>query len=268
MQDTASDQRHLLNPAWQVEKLTAGYNGKIVLRDVSLYASEGKILTVAGPNGAGKSTLIKTALGLTSTETGSIKFFGQELKKVRKRIAYVPQRSSVDWDFPTSVEDVVMMGRYPHRGLFGRISKEDKAVVEASLEQTGMLPYRKRQIALLSGGQQQRVFIARALAQEADLYLLDEPFAGVDMTTEEALLNLILRMRNEGKTFVIVHHDLYTVREFSDELVLLNGTVIASGNPKTVLTDEILKKAYNSPTMILAPESPDRSASSVLPAAL
>ena len=263
-----SDQLHTPTPAWQIEGLTAGYNGKIVLRDVSLHASEGRILTIAGPNGAGKSTLIKAALGLTNIETGSIKFFGRELKKVRKRIAYVPQRSSVDWDFPASVEDVVTMGRYPYRGLFGRIGREDKAVVEASLEQTGMLPFRKRQIALLSGGQQQRVFIARALAQEADLYLLDEPFAGVDMTTEEALLNLILRMRDEGKTFVIVHHDLYTVREFSDELVLLNGTVMASGTPKTVLTDDILKKTYNTPTTILAPEPTDQSASSVLPAAL
>lgn len=263
--ENISDQRHPSSPAWKVEQLTAGYDGKVILHNVSLSATEGKILVIAGPNGAGKSTLIKASLELTNIETGDVTFFSQKLKKVRKRIAYVPQRSSVDWDFPASVEDVVMMGRYPHRGRYGRISKEDRAVVEASLEQTGMISFRKRQIALLSGGQQQRVFIARALAQEADLYLLDEPFAGIDMTTEEALLELILRMRDEGKTFVVVHHDLYTVREFSDELVLLNGTVIASGSPQTVMTDELLRKTYNTHTTLLVPKPSSEPISPILP---
>jgi manganese/zinc/iron transport system ATP- binding protein len=181
-----------------------------------------------------------------------VKFFGEPLEGVRKRVGYVPQREEVDWDFPVSVMDVVLMGRYGHLGWLRRPGKADRRVAEESLEKVGMLPFRDRQISNLSGGQQQRVFLARALAQDSDLYLMDEPFAGVDAATEKAIITLLKEWREKGKTILVVHHDLTTARDYYDRLVLLNMRVVASGPTADVFTMELLQKTYGGRLTILS----------------
>ncbi|MBL0869634.1 MAG: metal ABC transporter ATP-binding protein [Phycisphaerales bacterium] len=224
--------------------LTVAYDRKPVLWDVDLSIPSGVLCAVIGPNGAGKSTLIKAALGLLSVLSGRVWFFGEELNAVRRRLGYVPQRESVDWDFPVSVRDVVMMGRAGVTGVFGRSRPKDVEVVEQSLRQVGLSEFGDRQIGQLSGGQQQRVFLARALAQEADLYFMDEPFAGVDASTERAIVDVLKALRERGKTVVAVHHDLQTVPEYFDHAVLLNTRLIASGPVNEVFTRENLQRTY------------------------
>lgn len=227
-----------------VRDLTVAYREKPVLWDVDVTIPAGKLCAIVGPNGAGKSTLLRAALGMVPVASGTVRFFGQELKKARRRVGYVPQRSTVDWDFPTYVLDVVMMGLYGRLGWFRRPGKAEREDALRALEQVGMAHLAHRQIGQLSGGQQQRVFLARALAQDCDLYFMDEPFAGVDALTEEAILKVMHELKSRGKTVVVVHHDLETVRDYFDHLTLLNVQVIASGPLEEVFTAENLKATY------------------------
>jgi manganese/zinc/iron transport system ATP- binding protein len=228
----------------EVRDLTVAYREKPVLWDVDLQVPAGRLCAIVGPNGAGKSTLIKAVLGLVPKASGQVRFFGQSLADARAQIGYVPQRGSVDWDFPTSVLDVVMMGLYGKLGWFKRPGPREREAALRCLEQVSLTEFAGRQISQLSGGQQQRVFLARALAQDANLYFMDEPFAGVDAVTEEAILKVLHELKQHGKTVVVVHHDLQTVRDFFDHLTLLNVQVIASGPTDETFTPENLKRTY------------------------
>lgn len=239
------------NPVLEVHDLTVTYSRKPVLWGVDLTLPEGSLVGVIGPNGAGKSTLIKSIMGLIPKSSGWVEMFGQNLKKVRKRISYVPQRESVDWDFPASVRDVVVMGRYADIGLFKRPRKADYEAADYALEQVKMTEFAHRQISQLSGGQQQRVFLARALAQQADLYFMDEPFAGVDAATEKAIVNILKKMSEQGKTVIVVHHDLQTVTKYFDWLIQLNTRLVASGPLEQVFTKELLDETYGGSLTLL-----------------
>lgn len=228
----------------EVNQLTVNYDKTPVLWDISLSIPSGLLVGIIGPNGAGKSTLIKAALGLVKPLSGGIEFFGLPLKRVQQRVAYVPQRESVDWDFPVTVRDLVMMGRYGRLGLFRRPRESDWAAVDHYLELVGMSLYADRQISQLSGGQQQRVFLARALLQEADVYFMDEPFTGVDLATEMEMIQSLQRLRSEGKTVFVVHHDLNTVENTFDWVILLNMRLIACGPTKQFFTPHYLNATY------------------------
>lgn len=230
--------------ALQAHQLTVNYDKTPVLWDVSLDVECGKIVGIIGPNGAGKSTFIKAALGLIQPISGKIQFFGQSLKNVRRRIAYVPQRETVDWDFPITVRDLVMMGRYGTLGLFRWPRSADFAAVDHCLDVVGMTSFADRQISQLSGGQQQRVFIARALVQDADVYFMDEPFSGVDMGTEVAIMQILRQLKEKGKTVFVVHHDLNTVEKYFDWLIMLNMRLIACGSVVEVFNPDNLNAAY------------------------
>ncbi|MCL4152524.1 UNVERIFIED_CONTAM: hypothetical protein GTU68_003308 [Idotea baltica] len=224
--------------------MTVAYQQKPVLWDVDYDAPDKSLTAIIGPNGAGKSTLIKACLGIIPRATGAVEFWGQAYKDVRQRIGYVPQRGSVDWDFPVSAEEVVAMGRYAMIGWCRRVRKSDKEKSRYYLDQVGMGDYATRQINQLSGGQQQRVFLARALAQEADFYVMDEPFAGVDAATEKAIVQILKDLKESGKSVICVHHDLVSVPEYFDHVLLLNTRVIAAGTVEDVFTPENLKKTY------------------------
>ena len=239
------------NPVVELHDLTVTYHKKPVLWDIDLTLPAGAIIGIIGPNGAGKSTLIKSIMDLIPLSSGYVKLFDAELSEVRHRISYVPQRESVDWDFPASVLDVVMMGRYGKLGLFKRPRKADKEVAQESLRKVGMIDYSKRQISQLSGGQQQRVFLARALAQQADLYFMDEPFAGVDAATEKAIVDLMQEMSRRGKTVVVVHHDLQSAAEYFSWIVLLNLRLVASGPTRDIMTPELLQETYGGKLTLL-----------------
>ena len=223
--------------AIEIKNLTVAYGENIALENLNLDIEEGSLMALVGPNGAGKSTLIKTILKFLKQITGEIKING-------KTLAYVPQRNSVDWDFPTTLFDVVEMGCYGRVGLFKRVSKEEKQKVLKAIEQVGMLDFKDRQISELSGGQQQRAFIARALVQEADIYLMDEPFQGVDSTTEKSIVDILKKLKSEGKTLIVVHHDLQTVPTYFETVTFINKSVIASGKVKEVFTQENIDMAY------------------------
>ncbi|MEX2528513.1 MAG: metal ABC transporter ATP-binding protein [Gemmatimonadota bacterium] len=233
-------------PAIQVDDLTVAYEEKPVLWDLDLAVPEGSLMAVVGPNGAGKTTLIKAILGLVRVAAGRVLVNGQPYREVRSEVAYVPQRGSVDWDFPTSVLDVVMMGRYGHLGWFRRPGPRDAALAREALEKVDMRDLAHRQISQLSGGQQQRVFLARALIQDARVYLMDEPFQGVDARTERAIVEVLRDLRSRGSTVVAVHHALNTVPEYFDEVLLLNVRRIASGPVDEVFTRENLQRTYGS----------------------
>ncbi|MCC5025149.1 MAG: metal ABC transporter ATP-binding protein [Candidatus Synoicihabitans palmerolidicus] len=236
----------------EIHDLTVAYHKKPVLWGVDLEVPAGQLIGIIGPNGAGKSTLIKACMGLLPMQSGWVKVFGQSLKEVPTRVGYVPQRESVDWDFPVNVMDVVLMGRYGRLGLFRRPSKVDRNVARDCLDRVKMLPYANRQISNLSGGQQQRVFLARALAQQADLYFMDEPFAGVDAATEAAIVTVLRELRNQGKTLIVVHHDLPTAKQYFDSLLLLNMNVVAFGPTAEVFTAEQLQRTYGGRLTILS----------------
>lgn len=239
-------------PILEVHDLVVAYRHKPVLWNIDLTFPQHKLIGILGPNGAGKSTLLKAILDMIPSNSGWAKFWGKPLNDQRKRVSYVPQRESVDWDFPISVEEVVMMGRYPHMGLWRRSKADDKAKVSEALAQVGLSAFSKRQISELSGGQQQRVFLARALAQDADLYLMDEPFSALDATTEKTVLNIFTEMIKAGKTIIVVHHNLQTTKAYFDWLVLLNMRVVATGPTEKVLTQELLQEAYgNHPSLLL-----------------
>ena len=232
------------NPAIEVHDLTVSYQNKPVLWAIDFSIPEGTLGGIIGPNGAGKSHLIKSIMGLIDTSSGYVKILNQDLADVRLKVSYVPQRESVDWDFPASVLDIVIMGRYGKLGLFKRPQKADKEAAMECLHDVGMAEYANRQIAQLSGGQQQRVFLARALAQDADIYFMDEPFAGVDVATEQAIISLLQKMRDAGKTVLVVHHDLQSAQHYFDWIVLLNQRLIASGPTEKVFTAELFQETY------------------------
>ena len=224
--------------------LTVSYGEKPALFSVDATFPAGAMSAIIGPNGAGKSTLLKAALGLIARVSGQVTVFGQPMEAARDRIAYVPQRASVDWDFPTTVLDVVLMGRYRKLGLFGRVSRAERALATGALARVGMEGFADRQIGQLSGGQQQRVFLARALAQEADLYLLDEPFAGVDAATERAIIDVLKDLKALGKSVIAVHHDLSTVTAYFDHVFLVNVRAMAEGPVATTFTPAALAETY------------------------
>ena len=231
--------------------LTVAYHIRPVLWDVDLAVPEGRLAAIVGPNGAGKSTLLKAALDLVPLASGYVRVFGRPYREVRGRVAYVPQRESVDWDFPASVADVVLMGRYGKVGWFRRPSREDRRLAREALERVGMAEYADRQISRLSGGQQQRTFLARALAQDADLYVMDEPFAGVDAVTERVIVALLREMRDRGRTVLCVQHDLQTVPEYFDWVALLNMRLVACGPVAETFTHENLHLTYGGHSAIL-----------------
>ena len=250
MSDTSAPDT--VNLPLEVHDLTAGYHKKPVLWGIDLKVPRGKLVGIVGPNGSGKSTLIKTIMGLVPPSSGWVKIFGKTYKENRQRVGYVPQRESVDWDFPVTVMDVVVMGRYGHVGWFKRPKKSDRDIARDCLDKVKMLPFANRQISNLSGGQQQRVFLARALAQESDIYFMDEPFAGVDAATETAIIALLHELREKGKTLMVVHHDLPTARNYFDQLLLLNMRVVAYGDTEDVFTYGLLQKTYGGRLTILS----------------
>lgn len=233
-----------MDKAFTVENLFVNYGKTAVLWDVSFSVPKGVMLGIIGPNGAGKSTLLKTALGLVSPLSGKVDFFGGPLKEARSKIAYVPQRESVDWDFPITAFEVVLMGRFGRFGLFSKPRKADREAAFHALELVGMSSFADRQIGELSGGQQQRLFIARAIVQNPEIYLLDEPFIGIDMTTEKEIVALLKQLRDSGKTILVVHHDLHTTAEYCDWALLLNTRLVACGPIKEVFTKENLCQTY------------------------
>lgn len=230
--------------AVEVHDVTVAYHRRPVIWDVDLLLPAGRLIGIVGPNGAGKTTLLKAILGLVPLASGRIEIFGRSLGDARSMIGYVPQRETVDWDFPVSVLDVVLMGRYGRLGWIRRPGRADRAAAMECLRQVGMADYHGRQISQLSGGQQQRVFLARALAQDAVVYFMDEPLAGVDAATEAAVIELLRSLRSAGKTVVAVHHDLQTVADTFDHVVLLNMRVVASGPIAEVFTRDNLQKTY------------------------
>ena len=232
------------NLAFETHQLTVNYDRTPVLWDITLEVPHGQLVGIIGPNGAGKSTLIKTSMGLLKPMSGKVEFFGKPLKDVRQRIAYVPQRESVDWDFPITVHDLVLMGRYGRLGLLRWPRSADRAAADYYLELVGMQDYRHRQISQLSGGQQQRAFIARALIQEADIYFMDEPFAGIDHASEQVIMDLLRQLRDGGKTVFVVHHDLNTIDTYFNWVIMLNISLIASGKVADTFTPENLNKTY------------------------
>ncbi|WP_020530784.1 metal ABC transporter ATP-binding protein [Flexithrix dorotheae] len=242
---------HVDNPVLELHNLTVTYENKPAVWNVDYTIPEGNLIGIVGPNGSGKTTMLKAVMGLEKPSSGYVKVFGNDLDKVRDKVAYVPQRGSVDWDFPTSVYDAVLMGRYTKQNLFKRTSKRDREITNDCIKKVQLENFSKRQISQLSGGQQQRVFIARALAQEAELYLLDEPFAGVDAATENAIISLLQEMKAEGKTIMVVHHDLQTAPKYFDWLVMMNTRLIASGKISDVFNQELLNQTYGGRLNIL-----------------
>jgi manganese/zinc/iron transport system ATP- binding protein len=244
--------RFIENSPLQVKQLSMRYQHKPVLTDVSFSIPEGQTIAIVGPNGAGKSTLLKGLMGLEPMLSGEVSFFGQPLEQKRLAVAYVPQREESDWDFPINVMDVVLMGRHGQLKFWQRPSEQDRQIAEQALEQVSMLAFKDRQISQLSGGQQQRVFLARALAQKASLYLMDEPFAGVDVTTEKAIIELFKSLKAQNKTIVCVHHDLNTVAEYFDWVIFVNARLIDSGPVAEVLTPDNLNKTYGGRLSLLS----------------
>ncbi len=234
-----------------IHDMTVAYHRTPVLWDIDYDAPLGQLVAIIGPNGAGKSTLIKAALDLVPKASGEVRMFGQPYRGQRRRVGYVPQRESVDWDFPISAQQVVAMGLYGKIGWCRPVTRKYRLAALDALEQVGMASYAKRQISQLSGGQQQRVFLARALAQDADLYLMDEPLAGVDAATERAIVDVLQRLRSGGKTVLVVHHDLQTVSDYFDHVLLLNMRLVAAGPTEEVFTPENLRKTYGGKLALL-----------------
>ena len=238
-------------PLW-VNDLTVAYHRKPVLWDIELNLPEGRLIAVVGPNGAGKSTFIKSVLGLVPRASGAVTIYGKSYEDQRHLVGYVPQRESVDWDFPVNALDVVAMGLYRKIGWLRPVGKRDRQIALEALDKVGMANFADRQISQLSGGQQQRVFLARALAQDARIYFMDEPFAGVDVATERAIIALLKELKDAGKTCVVVHHDLQTVPTYFDHVVLLNMRLVAAGPVETVFNEENLKKTYGGRLTLLS----------------
>lgn len=233
-----------MNEVISIKGLSVSYDRKRVLSNIYMSIEAGNVYGVIGPNGAGKSTLFKSVLDIIDYSSGEIKVFGEDFEHVRKRVAYVPQKDEVDWSFPATVRDIVTMGRYPHKKLLQRLNKEDHAAADTAMQKLDILDLQDRQIGELSGGQQQRVFIARALCQGADLFFLDEPFVGVDMTTEHKIIEILKELAKEGKTILVVHHDLATADDYFDKVILLNQRLITYGDTAEVFTRENIALTY------------------------
>ncbi|MEK6233250.1 MAG: metal ABC transporter ATP-binding protein, partial [Planctomycetales bacterium] len=244
MNATTPTKASLATAAIEVEHLTVSYGPSPALLDVSLSIHPGQLVGVIGPNGSGKSTLIKAILGFVRPDFGTVRIFGESAEKAKGRVAYVPQRGAVDWDFPVTVREVALMGRYGRIPWWREPSREDRDAADEALDMVRMFDFRNRQIGQLSGGQQQRVFMARAMAQGAEILLLDEPFAGVDAATERAILEVLDRTKEAGRTLVVVHHDLATASEYFDQLVLVKQRLYAFGRPSVVLHPELLSEVY------------------------
>jgi ABC-type Mn2+/Zn2+ transport system ATPase subunit len=227
-----------------IKGLNVSYTTKRILTSIYLQVESGKSYGLIGPNGAGKSTLLKAVLGLIDDYVGDIKVLDKNIDEVRKHVAYVPQKDEIDFSFPASVNDIVMMGRYPHKSIFQRLNAEDKKIAESAMKSLEILDLRDRQIGQLSGGQQQRVFIARALAQEADIYLFDEPFVGVDITSENIIISIMKNLVKDGKTLITVHHDLTSISTYFDSVIMINQRLIAAGSVDKVFNQENLSKCY------------------------
>lgn len=240
-----------MKPMVHVHDVTVAYHRKPVLWNVDLVLDEPALVGILGPNGAGKSTLLKAILGLVPIASGAVEIFGQPLARQRRRIGYVPQRESVDWEFPVTVLDVVLMGTYGRLGWFRRPGAAEKSLARECLDRVGLADLASRQIGQLSGGQQQRTFFARALAQQADLYFLDEPFAGIDAASEHAIFELLRKLRDEGKSACVVHHDLRAAPTYFDQMLLLNVRLVASGETRDVFTEENLRRTYGGRLAIL-----------------
>ena len=243
---------HSARSPLSIHAMTVAYHRKPVLWDVDYDASPNRLTAIVGPNGAGKSTLIKACLGLVPMASGQVEFWGEAYRRVRSRVGYVPQRESVDWDFPVSALDVVCMGRYRRIGWCRPVTRAHRDAALGCLDRVGMRSYARRQISQLSGGQQQRVFLARALAQEADLYFMDEPFAGVDAATEHAIVDVLRELKASGKAVIVVHHDLQSVPDYFDDVILLNMRVVASGPVPEVFNQENLHRTYGGRLTLLA----------------
>jgi manganese/zinc/iron transport system ATP- binding protein len=249
--ESTSSAARVTEPALEIHDMTVAYHRKPVLWDIDLAIPEGNLVGIVGPNGAGKTTLIKAVLGLLPLASGNVLIYGRPYYEQRKLIGYVPQRESVDWDFPVTVNDVVLMGTYGRLGWFRRPGRAEREIATRCLEQVGMSDFANRQIRQLSGGQQQRVFLARALAQNARVYFMDEPFSGVDAATESAIIKLLQSLRSAGKTVFVVHHDLQTVRGYFDYVILLNMRLVAYGPTETTFTPANLHKTYGGRLTIL-----------------
>jgi len=234
------------NACITVKNLRVSYHQQLALDTVSVEIPSGKITGIIGPNGSGKTTFLKAILGLISAQQGSVQFLGKPLNEARDQIAYVPQRESVDWDFPASVYDIVSMGRLNPKKWWQKVSAADRVVIDNAIRQVDLVEFQHRQIGQLSGGQQQRVFLARALAQQASVILMDEPFVGVDMASQEAILNVLQQLRDSGKSIVIIHHDLSTVATYFDYVLLMDNRLVKAGPTKEILQPEILSQAYGS----------------------
>ena len=230
--------------ALAIQGMTVSYGSEPAIYSIDMNVGSSTLTAIIGPNGAGKSTLLKASMGIIPIVSGQVHFFGKPLRRTRHRISYVPQRASVDWDFPATVKDVVLMGLYPTLGFLKWVGEEQLKLVQACLSKVGMQDFSHRQIGQLSGGQQQRVFLARALVQNADVYLLDEPFAGVDAATEKAIISVLKDLKSAGKTVIVVHHDLTTVQDYFDHVFLINKSAIAHGPTAKVYTDQNLSKTY------------------------
>ncbi|MEG0450532.1 MAG: metal ABC transporter ATP-binding protein [Lysinibacillus sp.] len=237
--------------ALTVENLSVAYDKKTVLENISVAVPIGRLTAIIGPNGAGKSTFLKAVLNQLPNKVGKVEILGKPFVPKSLVVGYVPQRNAVDWDFPTNALDIVLMGRYGHTGLFKRPSKQDKLLAMQALESVGMQEFADRSIGQLSGGQQQRVFLARALAQNADVYFLDEPFAGVDAATEKTIIDILKNLKAQGKSIFVVHHDLQTVKDYFDYVILLNKTILASGTTEEVFTPEQVQKTYGGKLLMM-----------------
>lgn len=235
----------------EVKNLTVSYSNKIALTDVNFSMESGKLIGIIGPNGSGKSTLMKAVLNLTAKDSGEVQINEKTLEEVRGNIAYIPQRSNIDWDFPILVRDTVLLGTYPKLGLFKRPKAKEKKIAEEALKKVGMEDFSDKQIGELSGGQQQRVFLARSLAQNADIFFMDEPFVGIDIHSEEIIINILKELRDQGKTLFVIHHDLTKVEDYFDELILVNKELVAAGAVSDVFTPELMERTFNAPLTVL-----------------
>lgn len=236
-----------MQKALEIKNLHVSYYQNEVLQDINLSLDTGKLIGIVGPNGSGKSTLIKAILGLIPIDKGEIQIYGKDLDQMRKEIAYKPQRSNIDWDFPILVKDTVVLGTYPKLGIFRRPRKKEKNWAMECLTQVGMEDYADRQIGELSGGQQQRVFLARALAQKAECFFLDEPFVGIDVSSEKVIIDTLRELRNKGKTIFVVHHDLGKVKDYFDDIILLNKKLIGAGPVDQVFKREFMHSTFQAP---------------------
>lgn len=235
----------------EVQDLSVSYSGKKAVQNINFSLQSGRLIGIVGPNGAGKSTLVKGMLDLVKKDSGKTRILGKELDDIREEIAYIPQRADIDWDFPILVKNTVLLGRYPRLGLFKKPTKKDKEIAMEALEKVGMAEFADNQIGQLSGGQQQRVFVARSLAQQAEVFFLDEPFVGVDIQSEEIIINILKELRDQGKTIFVIHHDLTQLENYFDDIILINKKLIAVGPVKEVVTPELMEAAFNAPLTVL-----------------